>query len=96
VSRNAADGVEAGAEEEVFVFPLSFGQERLWFMDQVLPENPLFNLNIPLRLRRRLNPSIPTRALNEIVRRHESLRTRIATVDGRPVQLVIGCHQPAN
>ena len=89
VSRNAADaGVEAGAEEEVFVFPLSFGQERLWFMDQVLPENPLFNLNIPLRLRRRLNPSIPTRALNEIVRRHESLRTRIATVDGRPVQLV--------
>jgi amino acid adenylation domain-containing protein len=80
--------VEAGAAEEVFVFPLSFGQERLWFMDQVLPENPLFNLNIPLRLRQRLNPSIPTRALNEIVRRHESLRTRIAIMDGRPVQLV--------
>jgi hypothetical protein len=46
----AAESQHSGGEE-VFVFPLSFAQERLWFMDQLLPGNRLFNLNTALRLR---------------------------------------------
>ncbi len=68
--------------------PLSFAQERLWFLDLLDPGNPAFNMGSALRLRGRLNTRALERALNEIVRRHEGLRTSFREVDGSPVQWI--------
>src|SRR5262245_34209502 len=68
--------------------PLSFAQQRLWFLDQLLPANPFYNIPAALRLTNPLNVSALARSLNEIVRRHEALRTAFATVNGVPVQII--------
>ena len=67
---------------------LSFAQERLWLVDQIDPGNPAYNVSEPLRLLGPLDVDAYERALREVVRRHEVLRTTIATVEGRPVQIV--------
>src|SRR5438874_8157624 len=76
------------ATEEVFVFPLSFAQERLWFMEQLLPGTAQFNLHTALRLAVPINVAVLKRSLNEIARRHETLRTSFVVVDEQPVQIV--------
>ncbi|HEV2735383.1 MAG TPA: amino acid adenylation domain-containing protein, partial [Longimicrobiaceae bacterium] len=55
--------------------PLSFAQQRLWFIAQMAPESPAYNMPYALRLRGPLDPAALERALAEVVRRHESLRT---------------------
>ncbi len=75
-----------GAEEGEY--PLSFAQERLWFLDQLDPDSPLYNIAAASRLVGTLHVSAFTAALGEIVRRHEALRAIFAEVDGRPVQRV--------
>ena len=70
------------------VVPLSFAQQRLWFLDQLAPGNPFYNVPAAQRFRFGLNVEAFERALSEIVRRHESLRTRFALAKGDPVQLV--------
>ena len=67
---------------------LSFAQERLWVLDQIEPNNPLHNIPRTLRLRGALRIAALERALNEIVRRHESQRTTFAVKDGCPVQII--------
>ena len=67
--------------------PLSFAQERLWLLDQIEPGNPLYNIPRALRLRGALRTDALERAINEIVRRHESQRTTFAVHDGHPVQV---------
>jgi amino acid adenylation domain-containing protein len=67
---------------------LSFAQERLWLVDQIDPGNPAYNVSEPLRLLGPLDVEAYERALREVVRRHEVLRTTIATVEGRPVQII--------
>lgn len=76
------------AEEEVFAFPTSFAQQRLWFIDQFEPENHFYNLPAAVLLKGRLNVVVLELSFKEIVRRHEALRTTFATVDGQPVQVV--------
>ena len=66
--------------------PLSFGQERLWFLDRLEPGNTAFNMGSSLRLGGRLDARALERALNEIVRRHEALRATFVEIEGRPVQ----------
>jgi amino acid adenylation domain-containing protein len=68
--------------------PLSFAQQRLWFLDQLEPDNPLYNIPLAVRLRGDLQIGSLRRALNEIIRRHEVLRTRYVVVDDAPVQLI--------
>ena len=68
--------------------PLSFAQERLWFMDRLEPERAVYNVAMALRLDGALNPDTCRRCLDEIVRRHESLRTNFDEVDGTPVQRI--------
>ncbi len=68
--------------------PLSFGQQRLWFIDQLEPDNPVYNMPISVRLTGALQLSALQQSLNEVIRRHESLRTSFATVDGQPVQVI--------
>ena len=69
--------------------PLSFAQQRLWFLDQLEPASVRYNVALALLFMGPLDVEILRRCLNEIVRRHESLRTVIAVVDGRPCQKVI-------
>ena len=68
--------------------PLSFAQQPLWFLERLSPENPAYNLPAAVRLEGQLNLSALQQTLNEIVRRHEVLRTAFAEVDGQPVQLI--------
>jgi amino acid adenylation domain-containing protein/FkbH-like protein len=68
--------------------PLSFAQERLWVLDRLSPGNAFFNIHQAFSLRGRLNQDAFERSLNEVVARHEALRTTIRTRDGRPFQAV--------
>ena len=68
--------------------PLSFAQQRLWFLDRLEPESPFYNVPAAVRLRGRLDPAALGAAFQEIVRRHEALRTRFPEEAGRPVQVV--------
>ncbi len=68
--------------------PLSFAQSRLWFVDLMQPGSPFYNIPVALSLSGRLVHSAFTRAIGEIVRRHDSLRTTFAEVDAEPVQRV--------
>jgi amino acid adenylation domain-containing protein len=68
--------------------PLSFAQEPMWFLDQLEPGNPAYIMGNAFRLRGPLHVDALGRSLKEIVRRHESLRTNFAMVDGQPVQVI--------
>ena len=72
--------------------PLSFAQQRLWFIDQLEPGRPTYNEQLALRLEGRLVPGALADAVTAIVTRHEALRTTFVTRDGIPVQVV---HPPA-
>ena len=68
--------------------PVSFAQQRLWFIHQLEPESPAYNMPFPLRLGGALDVRALRRALAEIVRRHEALRTVFGEAGGEPVQVV--------
>jgi amino acid adenylation domain-containing protein len=68
--------------------PLSFAQQRLWFIDQLDRGNPAYNFPIAVRLTGSLNVAALEQSLNEIVRRHEALRTTYGEVKGQPVQII--------
>ncbi|MBV9775387.1 MAG: amino acid adenylation domain-containing protein, partial [Gemmatimonadetes bacterium] len=68
--------------------PLSFAQQRLWFVEQLEPGNVAYSMPFPLRLRGALDVRALERTLTELVRRHESLRTTFAVADGEPAQVV--------
>ena len=69
--------------------PLSFAQQRLWILDQMEPNNSLYNIPRTIRLGGDLNVAALTHSLNEIVRRHEPLRTWFGLEDGQPVQHIL-------
>ncbi len=68
--------------------PLSYAQRRLWFLAQVEADRPTYNFPIAFELYGALDVGTLARALNEVVRRHESLRTTFTVRDGEPVQVV--------
>ncbi|HEX8556986.1 MAG TPA: amino acid adenylation domain-containing protein [Pyrinomonadaceae bacterium] len=68
--------------------PLSFAQQRLWFLNRLRPESAFYNLPSVLRLTGALDAAALERSLGEIVRRHESLRTTFDTVGGEPRQVI--------
>ncbi|MET0396001.1 MAG: amino acid adenylation domain-containing protein, partial [Longimicrobiaceae bacterium] len=68
--------------------PLSFAQERLWFLDRLEPGSAVYNIPVAWRLGGAPDVAALRRALGEIVRRHETLRTVFAQVDGSPVQVI--------
>ncbi len=69
-------------------FPLSFSQQRLWLLDRIDPGTPAYNVSRHLRIRGALDAAALERALSEIVRRHEVLRTRFGPIDDEPAQIV--------
>ncbi|MBW8876584.1 MAG: amino acid adenylation domain-containing protein [Acidobacteria bacterium] len=68
--------------------PLSFAQQRLWFIDQLRPGSADYNIALPLRIEGRLDLALLVSTLSEVVRRHEVLRTRFPAVEGRGVQVI--------
>ncbi|MBE9178538.1 amino acid adenylation domain-containing protein [Oculatella sp. LEGE 06141] len=69
--------------------PLSFAQQRLWFLDQFQSQSPEYNVSAAMRLKGSLNIAALEQALNEMVRRHDVLRTTFPAVDGHPVQAIV-------
>ena len=68
--------------------PLSFAQQRLWFLDQLEPGSAVYNVPGALRIKGSLDAEVLERCFNEIVRRHEALRTMFSTVEEDPVQVI--------
>ena len=68
--------------------PLSFAQQRLWFLAQFEPESALYNISRAIRLRGPLSVDALQQALDVVVSRHEALRTTFAAVDGQPIQVI--------
>ncbi|MCW3054852.1 MAG: Non-ribosomal peptide synthetase component, partial [Chthonomonadales bacterium] len=66
--------------------PLSFAEQRFWFVEQLEPGSPAHNLSIATRLIGELDVSMLEQSLTEIFRRHEALRTTFPTVDGKPTR----------
>ena len=68
--------------------PLSYAQQRLWFLDQLEPNSPFYNISLALHLAGNLQVDVLEKSLQEIIQRHESLRTNFATIEGNPVQVI--------
>ena len=77
--------------DEVFAYPVSYAQQRLWFLDQIEPGTPFYNISYSLRLSGSLNVAALEQGINEVVNRHESLRTAFAMIDGEPAQIISKC-----
>ncbi|HEX6046470.1 MAG TPA: amino acid adenylation domain-containing protein, partial [Pyrinomonadaceae bacterium] len=75
-------------DDDVFVFPASFAQQRLWFLDQLKSNTAIYNISDAVRLTGRLDTTALEQTINEITRRHEALRTTFAVVDEQPVQVI--------
>ncbi len=86
--RQAPRAIEAVAWAPDSPRPVSFGQERLWFLDQFEPGSPFYNIPVAIGLRGPLDPPALQLSLQEIVRRHDVLRTTFDLRDGEPVQIV--------
>ena len=71
-----------------FIFPCSFAQRRLWLIDQLQPGSGAYNLSCAVMLKGHLDIDALGRSLNEMVRRHDVMRTTFTTVDGEPCQQV--------
>jgi amino acid adenylation domain-containing protein len=80
--------VRMPAEQRSGPIPLSFAQQRLWFLDQLEPESPAYNIATAVRLAGPLDRAAFAAALNEAVRRHEALRTTFYRIAGEPVQVI--------
>jgi len=68
--------------------PLSFAQQRLWFIDRLGPNTALYNIPLAMSLTGELNVEALRYAVDEVIRRHESLRTTFAAVEGQPRQII--------
>jgi amino acid adenylation domain-containing protein len=68
--------------------PLSYAQQRLWFIQQLEPESAAYNIPLAVKLTGALNLAALSQSLMEIVRRHEALRTRFESRDGLPIQVI--------
>ncbi|MDB4950669.1 MAG: tycC1, partial [Gemmatimonadetes bacterium] len=90
VARGAHAAVPGGLgrAERTLALPLSFAQERLWFLDRMEPGSAFYNVPAGLRLHGALDAPALERALGEVVHRHEALRTVFREVDGAPVQVI--------
>ena len=76
------------AAEAVYIFPLSFAQQQLWLLDRLLAGRSVYNVPLVMRLVGPLEIDVLQTALQELIRRHEVLRTRFEMESGLPVQVI--------
>jgi amino acid adenylation domain-containing protein len=87
--KEADSGTEVMTQSrETDAFPLSFSQQRLWFLNQLQPDNAAYNMAGGVRLSGRLDIHALERALVKIISRHEALRTTFKQIDSEPVQVI--------
>ena len=94
--RHTSMGLELPAIERVSHeagLPLSYAQQRLWFLDQLEPGNHFYNIAAAVRLEGLLKVDALEASLNEVLKRHEVLRSCFRTVAGEPVQVVLPLEQ---
>ncbi|MCA1615723.1 MAG: condensation domain-containing protein, partial [Acidobacteria bacterium] len=84
-----ADSVLSARRGRAAELPLSYAQQRLWFLDQMSPGQSVYNVPAAIRLTGRLNVEALRQSLRELTRRHEVLRTSFPAVDGRPTQAIL-------
>jgi len=77
------------ADDEVYLFRASFAQQRLWFIDQLAPRNPVYNIVRAYSLRGPLDMKMLTRSINTLIERHESLRTTFVLVEDSLQQAIL-------
>ncbi|WP_096600989.1 non-ribosomal peptide synthetase [Calothrix sp. NIES-2100] len=68
--------------------PLSFAQQRLWFIHQLAPDTPAYSIPLIIRFQGHVNVAVLEQSLNEIIKRHEILRTNFLLIEGQPVQVI--------
>jgi acyl carrier protein len=85
---NQIDAPPIGLADREKKLPLSFSQQRLWFLDQLQPTSDFYNSALALRLSGELKKQALDLTLTEIVRRHEVLRTTLESVNGEPRQVI--------
>src|SRR5437870_3839292 len=68
--------------------PLSFGQQQLWLLAHLIPDIPVYNESVTVRLPGTLDIAALEQSFNELIQRHEAWRTSFSLVDGQPVQVI--------
>src|SRR5262245_48070750 len=68
--------------------PLSFAQKRLWFINELEPNNPAYNDYFSLRIKGQVNVATLQQCIDEIINRHDALRATFKVVDGEPAQVI--------
>ncbi|HEV2660436.1 MAG TPA: condensation domain-containing protein, partial [Ktedonobacteraceae bacterium] len=86
LAQETRDAIPCHASDEPA--PLSFGQQQLWLLAQLVPDEPVYNECVTIHLPGPLDIAVFERSFNEIIRRHEAWRTSFPLVDGQPVQMV--------
>lgn len=77
-----------GPDEEVYVFPTTYPQQQLWFLNQLSPDSPAYNIPFAYDINGDVSHEALGRAINEIIRRHETFRTTFAESETGPLQLI--------
>jgi amino acid adenylation domain-containing protein len=88
ITTDAIPSISLTQVQPAEVYPLSFAQQRLWFLDRLEPGNPAYNISLAVNLKGQLDITLLEQSLNQIIRRHETLRTIFTTVNGQPIQII--------
>jgi len=88
VDKHSLSSIPLKAYQHDGHMPLSYAQQRLWFLDQFDPDNPLYNVSNAIRLHGKINIKELQHALDIIIARHETLRTCFVTEDDLPIQII--------
>lgn len=83
-----SSGIKIQRRKDSGPVPLSFAQQRLWFLDQLVPGNPFYNLASVVRLMFPIQAAALRQSLNHVIQRHEVLRTVFTPTDGQPLQII--------
>src|SRR5215469_17275858 len=88
VTAKGSGPVAAAAVGNTYAFPTTFAQQRLWFLEQLQPGSTSYLIPWFLRATGKLNVEALARSLNQVIERHEILRTTFSSKEGMPVQVV--------
>ncbi|WP_234017158.1 non-ribosomal peptide synthetase [Nostoc sp. 'Lobaria pulmonaria (5183) cyanobiont'] len=86
--RSEIPKIKVHSRKDSYNLPLSFAQQRLWFLAQLEPNSPFYNVPAAVRLQGELNFNALQQSFNEIVCRHEALRTNFQTVEGQAIAVI--------